>query len=277
LVLKKYIASLLRMFHLNKLADTVRFAWHFAKNYRSNSGYKRQHRAFAFPPPYYIYETYAMDYRAYAEDGRQTAAEIKALLEPYLAFDAQPLTIVDWGCGPGRIVRHWPQLIGERHTIIGCDYNTLYIDWCQKHISDVQFSQNGLEPPLPLPEASADAVYGLSIFTHLSESNHYAWAAELRRILKPGGVLVLTVQGDQSRYKLLPAELVLYDKGELVVRGFNKEGHRLYAAFQPPALMVQLFKGLEVLRHIPGGQPEGLDGMQDTWVLQKPASNEIHR
>lgn len=211
-----------------------------------------------------------MDYRAYAEDGRQTAAEIKGLLEPHLSFGAGPLTIVDWGCGPGRIVRHWPDLIGERHTIVGCDYNALYIDWCKKHIPGVQFSQNELEPPLPLPKASANVVYGLSIFTHLSQSNHDAWAAELQRILQPGGVLVLTVQGDQSRYKLLPAELAIYDKGDLVVRGFNKEGHRLYAAFQPPAFMRQLFKELTVLRHIPGGQPEGLDGMQDTWVLQKP-------
>jgi SAM-dependent methyltransferase len=274
LVLRKYIASFLRMLHLNKLADTVRFAWLYAKNYPSNRQYRRQHPQFAFPPPYYIYETYAMDYRAYAEDGRQTAAEIKALLEPHLMFDKAPLTIVDWGCGPGRIVRHWPQLIGEGNRVMGCDYNARYIDWCKKHIAGVTFCQNELLPPLPLTEASADAMYGLSIFTHLSESNHYAWAAELQRILKPGGVLVLTVQGDQSRYKLLPGELAQYNRGELVVRGFNKEGHRLFAAFQPPAFMRQLFKELQVLRHITGGQPGGLDGMQDTWVLQKPARKQ---
>jgi SAM-dependent methyltransferase len=273
-VLKKYIASFLRMFHLNKLADTARFAWLYAKNYPANRQYKRQHRQFAFPPPYYIYETYTMDYRAYAEDGRQTAMEIKALLEPYLVFNNNQLTMVDWGCGPGRIVRHWPQLMGKGHTIIGCDYNTHYIDWCKKHITGVTFNQNQLLPPLPLTEACADAVYGLSIFTHLSEASHYAWAAELQRILKPGGVLVLTVQGDQSRFKLMPGELAQYNRGELVVRGFNKEGHRLFAAFQPPAFMRQLFAGLTVQQHITGGQPGGLDGMQDTWVLQKTVKKQ---
>lgn len=212
-----------------------------------------------------------MDYRAYGEDGRQTAAEIKALLQPYIAFTEKPTTIVDWGCGPGRIVRHWPQLIGQGHTVIGCDYNERYINWCQKNIEGVIFYKNELLPPLPLPDNTADAVYGLSIFTHLSSANHDSWAAELQRILKPGGVLILTVQGDQSRYKLLPAELERYNEGLLVVRDFNKEGHRLYAAFQPPAFMRQLFTELIVLHHIIGGQPNGLDGMQDTWVLQKPS------
>jgi SAM-dependent methyltransferase len=211
-----------------------------------------------------------MDYRAYAEDGRQTAREILELVRPWLPKDGRVPVVLDWGCGPGRVVRHWKGLLGGNGVVMGTDYNERYVAWCKSHLKESQFLLNRLDPPLDMGDGSADLIYGLSIFTHLSEERHHTWAGELYRVLGPGGVLVLTVQGDGSRYKLLPAEQERYNRGELVVRGYQKEGHRLYAAFQPPAFMRLLFGRFAVLRHITGGEPGGLDGMQDTWVLQKP-------
>jgi SAM-dependent methyltransferase len=270
--LKKYISSIVRYFSLGRAADACRYGLMYGKKYVANRRFARQHRDFAFPPPYYMYETYTLDYKAYLQDGRQTAEEIMALLRLHISFDGGAKTIVDWGCGPGRIVRHLPLIAGPGHHITGCDYNEVYVRWCSSNIKGVVFLKNELQPPLPLQAATADAVYGLSIFTHLSAASHLAWADELCRVLKPGGILVLTVQGDKSRHKLLPAELEQYEKGQLVVRGFEKEGHRLYSAFQPPVFMRQLFSSFVVLRHIAGGEAEGLDNIQDTWVLQKPAT-----
>jgi 8-oxo-dGTP diphosphatase len=54
------------------------------------------------------------------------------------------------------------------------------------------FSVNGPLPPLPYAESSFDLVYGVSVFTHLSEEHQRAWLPELRRILKPGGLLLLS-------------------------------------------------------------------------------------
>jgi SAM-dependent methyltransferase len=271
MAVKKYIASLLRRLNLGRLADTCRYRWLYCKRYRANRAFARQHPDFAFPPSYYIYETYTLDYRAYFEDGRQTAKEIMALLQQHINLNGVGKTIVDWGCGPGRVVRHLP-VAAAGHRIVGCDYNDVYVQWCSNNIKEVTFLKNELLPPLPLPAASADAVYGLSIFTHLSATAHDAWAKELYRVLKPGGVLLLTVQGDTSSHKLLAGELAQYQKGQLIVRGFEKEGHRLFAAFQPPAFMRQLFSNFVVLRHITGGEPEGLDNVQDTWLLQKPVT-----
>jgi SAM-dependent methyltransferase len=269
--LKKYLSSFLRRFNLGWLADGCRYAWIYCKNYIANSTYARQHSNFAFPPPYFIYETYTLHYKAYLEDGRATAAEIMAIFAAHINFEEGPKTLLDWGCGPGRIVRHLPQIAGATHKITACDYNDTYINWCTANISNVLFLKNGLQPPLPVEPDSVHGIYGLSIFTHLAAESHSTWAAEFLRILKPGGVLVLTVQGDKNRVKLLPAELAAYDKGLLVVRGFQKEGHRLYSAFQPPAFMRRLFSNYVVLQHIAAGEPGGLDNMQDTWVLQKPA------
>ena len=54
------------------------------------------------------------------------------------------------------------------------------------------FSVNGPLPPLPYADGSFDLIYGVSVFTHLSEEHQRAWLPELRRILKPGGLLLLS-------------------------------------------------------------------------------------
>jgi SAM-dependent methyltransferase len=60
------------------------------------------------------------------------------------------------------------------------------------------FVANSAAPPLPYSGGYFDVVYCLSVFTHLSESMQDLWIGELRRILKPGGVLVLTVHGKNA-------------------------------------------------------------------------------
>ena len=69
-----------------------------------------------------------------------------------------------------------------------------------------------------------DIIYGISIFTHLSEKMHFSWTKELTRVLKNDGILFLTTHGDAHKFKLLPKEQVIYENGNLVVHGYKKEG-----------------------------------------------------
>ncbi len=256
------------MLGLSKWAEQARFCIQRWVRGRANAAYAGQHPEFVFPPAWFMYETYALDYRAYAEDGRLTAGEIVALVRPFLMPDEGTGTILDWGCGPGRIVRHLPGLM-EGYTFYGTDYNPDYVQWCRTAIKGVHFLQNDLHPPVALPDASCDLIYGISIFTHLSADSHIEWIRELYRLLKPGGVLLITVQGEKARGKLLPAEQEVFDSGGLVIRSFEKEGNRMFAAFQPEPFMKQLLQRFTILRHIPGGMPEALDGMQDTWIARR--------
>ena len=51
-------------------------------------------------------------------------------------------------------------------------------------------------------DASIDVIYAISVFTHLSEAMHESWMAELRRVLKPDGILLATLHGNKVRGKL---------------------------------------------------------------------------
>lgn len=267
--IKKSIGKFIRRSNIAGVADRTRFYSQYLANYFPNKKFLSLNTAINFPPPYFLYETYELNYANYYNDGLQTASEIVSILQPFINFDQPGKALLDWGCGPGRIVRHLPALLDNRHAVYGCDYNAVYINWCTKNLLNITFAKNELTPPTSFANDSFDAVYGLSVITHLSAQNHFAWIAELHRVLKPGGLLLITSQGDQFKEKLLNDELASFNKGELVIRDSEQEGHRVFAAFQPKNFMVDLLKDFKLIRFIEGGTKESIHGKQDTWLVQK--------
>jgi len=176
---------------------------------------------------------------------------------------------LDWGCGPARVVRHLPDFVGKHCRIFGTDYNTATIDWCKNNVTNINFQLNKIAPPLVFEENFFGAIYGISIFTHLSEANHLAWYDELMRVSQKGCVLLLTMQGEAFRAILTGKERAIFDKGQLVTRGKVLEGHRVYSAFHPPAYVRELFgRDAEILKHKPGIKKDwGIE--QDVWILRK--------
>ena len=106
---------------------------------------------------------------------------------PIGAMDA----ILDFGCGCGRVARHWAKLDGP--DIHGADISRPSVRWCRRHLRFMHAYRCGLEPPLRFASGTFDFIYALSVLTHLPEHTGRRWLAELVRILKPGGVLLFTV------------------------------------------------------------------------------------
>ncbi len=267
--LKQFVSSIIRKAGLASFADKARYAFNYLAHYQHNKKFVAAHPEFVFPPAYFIYETYTLDLKDYYEDGKQTATEIIDLLKGYVDINSKDFQLLDWGCGPARVLRHMPALLNLESKLFGCDYNASYINWCSKAIPGIGFIRNDLQPPVQLPSNSMNIIYGLSIFTHLSEANHLAWIDELYRLLKPGGVILVTTQGDRFKHKLLPEEISAFEKAELVVRAFENEGHRMYAAFQPEQYMKRVLEKFIILEFIPGGSANSVHALQDTWIARK--------
>lgn len=126
---------------------------------------------------------------AFLTTGRKTADELAALFAERGAPLSGMTRVLDFGCGCGRLARHWP-----RHTtaaIEGFDINPDLVRWCQGHLPGT-YGVSRLRPPLPVAEARYDGVIGFSVFTHLRAETQRAWCAELARVTRPGGVLALT-------------------------------------------------------------------------------------
>lgn len=221
----------------------------------------------SLPPDYLMYESFQLDYKKYYEDSRQTAIWLKNHFAKYIQLEQK--RVLDWGCGPARIVRHLPEVINNGCSFYGTDYNEKSIAWCSSNIPDVSFNLNKLEAKLPYEADFFDVIYGISIFTHLAEAMHYDWFKELYRVLRPGGILFLTTQGANFKVKLDGSEKARFEDGKLVVRGKVKEGHRTFSAFQPKEFMLQLFSEMKVLEHIELDYDKGKVVPQDIWIVRK--------
>ncbi|MBK7338689.1 MAG: class I SAM-dependent methyltransferase [Saprospirales bacterium] len=264
---KGNISNLLRQAGLIFLVDRLRYYVQRFKNRKINGDFKRRRPDVVLPPDYLIYESFQINYQKYFEDGADTAKWLAGHVAKHT--ELKDKKILDWGCGPGRVIRHLPEVIGNGCSFYGTDYNERSIDWCSKNLPGIHFHKNSLQAQLPYPDGFFDLIYGISIFTHLSEPLHHDWYAELHRILSPGGILFLTTQGDNFKDKLTEAELAKYHKGELITRGKVKEGHRTYSAFHPKEFMLRLFQNSQILEHIVAKPERGKYPPQDVWILRK--------
>ncbi len=172
-------------------------------------------------------------------------------------------SVLDFGCGCGRVTRYWRAFPGE---VAGTDLSEEAVAWCRANLPFARFEVNGLEPPLAFPSASFDLVYGLSVFTHLAEDTQARWLAELRRVLRPGGRLVLSTHGERYRERLDDEERRRFDAGEIVVRRQEVAGTNLCSAFHPPGALERLATGFTQLAFLPEGAIGNPD--QDLYVFR---------
>ena len=245
---KTFVSTLLRNLGFIRLFDKVRFYITYARTYSLRRQFFKENPNIKLPPAYYIYETFNLNYYSFYNSSKDTAKWLVSFFERYTKL--QDINILDWGCGPGRVIRHLPDLTDETCQFHGTDYNRRYIEWCNKNIEGVTFSSNKLTPPLSYEDNFFEIVYGISIFTHLSERMHWAWFDELVRVIKPGGILIITLQGLVFRAKLTDTEKREFDRGNLVNRSKTKEGHRTFSAFHPSSFVQELVKNHEVLEHV---------------------------
>ena len=131
---------------------------------------------------------------------------------------------LDFGCSSGRVVRVLQAVLPdiEWHA---CDPNAGAIEWAGKHLPAIDFRTSAQEPPLPYDDGSLDFVYAISIWSHFAEGAALRWLAEMRRLIRPGGLLVITTHGFHAlsffaEHDLWPIERLLQIAQELYTRGF---------------------------------------------------------
>ena len=248
----------------------------------------RVHRArepFPLPPPALLRNVQLTPYvKEYLEVGRRSAESIIAALSPpveelaegssQLAAGDLPtanrnlptIRVLDFGCGSGRTLRH---LRATGWELFGCDIDAPAIAWSREALPFATFEVNATDPPLPYADGFFDAVYAVSVFTHFPPDRQEPWAAEMARVLRSRGTLVVSsvgftalraFAGSQENIDALEANGTLFIPGD---QGFNNSG-----AFHSRAGIERLFSPyFRVVSHA----ERGLDGFQDLTILERSA------
>jgi ubiquinone/menaquinone biosynthesis C-methylase UbiE len=182
-------------------------------------------------------------------------------------------SVLDWGAGCSRIMRQWAPLFGQV-SFTGTDIDQVMIDWDVANIPGPRFAVNGAEPPLPCGDEEFDLVYGASVFTHLDEAMQQRWLAELVRVLKPGGILLLSTHGpyvfELSRHTFSDDDVAAFrDCGFVFIRNIVdgvlpdwyqstfQTGDHVHRTFAPH---------VDVIDHV----ARGMTGYQDLAICRKP-------
>jgi SAM-dependent methyltransferase len=135
--------------------------------------------------------------------------------------------VLDLGCRSGALTRH----LLEGNEVVGVDVDPAAL--AKAAALGIEPVQANVEEPLPFEDASFDAVVAGELLEHLRFPD--ALAAEVRRVLRPGGVLVGSVPNAfrlQSRLRFLrgrqpeddPTHLRMFSPGAMreILHGFRE-------------------------------------------------------
>ena len=129
---------------------------------------------------------------AYLVAGKKHVRKMVDILETSGISVGPGKRVLDFGCGDGMMLRQF-RGIAESGEAWGVDINGSQMVWCQRHLSPpFKFATTTSFPHLPFEDGYFDLIYSFSVFTHICDLAE-AWVLELRRILRSGGVLYLTV------------------------------------------------------------------------------------
>jgi ubiquinone/menaquinone biosynthesis C-methylase UbiE len=100
--------------------------------------------------------------------------------------------ILEFGCGHGRMIRCLEEL-ARNGEVWGSDIEASRIVWSKQNLSPAfHFITTTTVPHLPFEDHYFGLIYAGSVFSHIDDLAD-TWFAELRRVLRPGGTLFVTV------------------------------------------------------------------------------------
>jgi len=102
-------------------------------------------------------------------------------------FPPPPARVLEYGCGRGGAVRRF---CDAGYMVEAIDLSEEVIRLAQDYEPRASYTVIDSEQSLPFPDESFDACYSSEVIEHVFDIRCYL--SEIHRVLKPGGVLVLT-------------------------------------------------------------------------------------
>ncbi|TCS96853.1 class I SAM-dependent methyltransferase [Hazenella coriacea] len=130
--------------------------------------------------------------------------------EPFLEWAIQQVNyrgdehVLDAGCGTGVYLFPIANLLREKGgSIVGMDLSSGLLEELQEKVVDypnIELIQGDLQQTLPFPDETFDIVMANFVVYHVEHINHTI--QELKRVLKPGGRMIVGTGSQKNFYEL---------------------------------------------------------------------------
>jgi len=97
--------------------------------------------------------------------------------------------IFDFGSGIGNSIPYFRKYFGQNELSYG-DVSARSLEIARARFGGTE-THVLIGDAIPLPAASKDIVFSACVFHHIPHDEHVRWLTELRRVTRPGGVLVI--------------------------------------------------------------------------------------
>jgi SAM-dependent methyltransferase len=226
------------------------------------------------------------DRKWFFETGQRSVADTQAALSVLGRDIASFETILDFGCGCGRMLL-WLEDVGTKCSLHGVDIDERAIRWVDEHVPYVSARVNQPLPPLDYPDGFFDLVFNHSVFTHIDEQYQDLWLAELRRVTRPGGTVVLSVHGENAFFEYENASRNAGGRPETVRDRLARDGIAFiredpwvgspfpdfyHTTFHAPWYIFDHWSRFFTVKAF---VPRGSLGHQDLVVLERPAPDAV--
>lgn len=233
----------------------------------NNKKFKIDNPDFKIPPDYFLHETYKLDYQQYKEDGMLAAQEIYEWTKQYLPKTG---SVLEWGCGVARIIRHFNTANHAQFQLFGADINEEMIRWDKDNIDGVAFKTINYQPPTSYPDNSFDLAYAFSVFTHIEGNNQEDWINEIARIVKTNGIFLFTTHGTHYVDKLSETQKTQLHLEGFYTISFIQKGHKMMTTHNLSQRFAEIIENkFEIISFFEGKHFKEKAGGQDLWIVRK--------
>jgi ubiquinone/menaquinone biosynthesis C-methylase UbiE len=153
--------------------------------------------------------------------GRRTVSSHAAFFTPYLK---PGMSLLDCGCGPGSITLGFAQLVAPGE-VVGVDLAENQLEYARVSAAEQGLANVRFEPAnvyeLPFPDNTFDVVFSHAVVEHLGDPMKAL--KEMRRVLKPGGLLGVR-DADRAGELFWPPQSTLVNALELWSRLLQRNG-----------------------------------------------------
>lgn len=265
--MRRALLRLLRATRLIGLADGLVARRAARKMAPANAAYRRLHSNRRFPDPTLVFEVAGhASLEAFDASGARDAMLIAEQLRA-AGMPAAP-RVLEWGAGPARILAHMQAALGAEARLHACDPDPRAIAFIASAHPTIALAQIARIPPTPYNSGAFDAIYGISIFTHLSEAAAASWARELARLTAPSGCVLVTSHGARAAVSLSAQQRLAFDSGAFIALGGAPMGSRTFASYFNEARGRRLFAPHFDEISFAAAAPERFG--QDLWLLRRP-------